>query len=42
MSVLDHRTPVLKSIFSSEYCEILRVPILKNICKRMLHETEKD
>ena len=29
-------TLVLKSLFNSEYCKILRVAILENICEQML------
>ena len=36
MAASYSKTPVLEPLFSSEYCEYLRAPILKNICVRLL------
>ena len=30
------KTPVLESLFNSEYCKIFKIPNLKNICVRLL------
>ena len=33
---IHRKTPVLESLFNSEYCEFLRAPILKNIYELLL------